>query len=56
MTGVGLLLAISRRTLPEEKEYPEDQKERVSRAPHDFRRWDRGSRVSRPDRHRLVDN
>jgi len=56
MTAVGLLLAISRGTLPEEKEHPEDQKELVSRAPHDFRRWDRGSRVSRPDRRRVVDS
>jgi cell division protein FtsW len=50
MTGVGILLAISRGTLPEEREYPEDQKELINRASHDFRRWDRGTRVPRPGR------
>lgn len=56
MTGVGLLLAISRGTLPEEAEYPQDQEEKVSRASHDLRRRDRGSRVPRPGRRRLADN
>ncbi len=56
MTGVGLLLAISRGTLPEEVEYPQDQEEKVSRAAHDLRRRDRRSRVPRPGRRRLADN
>jgi cell division protein FtsW len=56
MTGIGLLLAISRGTLPEEVEYPQDQEEKVSRAAHDLRRRDRGSRVPRPGRRRLADN
>lgn len=56
MTGVGLVLAVSRGTLPEEVEYPEDQEEMVGRASNDLRRWDRRSRVSRPDRRRLAGN
>ena len=56
MTGIGLLLAISRGTLPEEKEYPDEQKGLVGRAPHDFRRWDRGPRVPRPGRRGVVDS
>jgi cell division protein FtsW len=56
MTGVGLLLSISRGTLPEEAELPGGQEETVGNARHDFRRWDRRSRVSRPGRRRLADN
>jgi cell division protein FtsW len=55
MTGVGLLLAVSRGTLPEQ-EQPEDQKERAKRAPYDLRRWDRGTRVPSSGRHRLAGN
>jgi cell division protein FtsW len=55
MTGVGLLLAVSRGTLPEE-EQSKDQKEQVSRAPHDLRRWDGGTRVPRSGRRRLAGN
>lgn len=55
MTGVGLLLAVSRRTLPEE-EQPRDQKERVNSAPYDLRRWDGGTRVPRSGRRRLAGN
>jgi cell division protein FtsW len=55
MMGVGLLLAVSRRTLPEE-EQPKDQKERVNSAPYDLRRWDGGTRVPRSGRHRLAGN
>ena len=55
MTGVGLLLAVSRGTLPEQ-EQPEDQKERVKRAPYDLRRWDGGTRVPRSGRRRLAGN
>ena len=54
MTAVGLLLAISRRTLPEEPERSEDENEVQGHAPDDLRRWDRGSRVSRPGRRRLA--
>jgi len=50
LTGVGLLLAVSRGTLPEEKE------KRASRAAYDLRRWDGGARVSRPGRRRLADS
>jgi cell division protein FtsW len=55
MAGIGLLLAISRGTLPEEEE-PQDQKEMTGRAPYDIRRWDRRARVPRADRRRLADN
>lgn len=55
MTGIGLLLAVSRGTLPEE-EQPKDQKERVNRAPYDLRRWDGGTRVPRSGRRRLAGN
>ena len=55
MTGVGLLLAVSRGTLPEE-EQSKDQKEQVSRAPHDLRRWDGRTRVPRSGRRRLAGN
>jgi cell division protein FtsW len=55
MTGVGLLLAVSRGTLPAE-EQSEDQKELVSRAPHDLRRWDGRTRVPRSGRRRLAGN
>jgi cell division protein FtsW len=56
MTAVGLLLAVSRGTLPEEAEQPEDKKEMVGRATHDLGRRDRRPRVSRPDRRRLAGN
>jgi cell division protein FtsW len=55
MTGVGLLLAVSRGTFPEEVG-SKDQKEQVSRAPHDLRRWDGGTRVPRSGRRRLAGN
>jgi cell division protein FtsW len=55
MTGVGLLLAVSRGTLPEE-ERPKDQRELVGRAPNDLRRWDRRTRVPRSGRRRLAGN
>jgi cell division protein FtsW len=55
MTGVGLLLAVSRGTLPTE-EQSKDQKESVSRAPHDLRRWDGRTRVPRSGRRRLAGN
>jgi cell division protein FtsW len=55
MTGIGLLLAVSRGTLPEE-EQPKDQEERVNRAPYDLRRWDGGTRVPRSGRRRLAGN
>jgi len=54
MTAVGLLLAISRRTLPEEPERSEDENEVQGHAPDDLRRWDRGSRVPRSGRRRLA--
>jgi cell division protein FtsW len=55
MTGAGLLLAVSRGTLPEEDiEYAEDQEEMVSRASYDLRRGDRRSRVPRSGRRRLA--
>jgi len=53
MTGIGLLLAISRGTLPEESEHHEDQEE-VGRASHDIRRRDGRSRVPSADRRRLA--
>jgi cell division protein FtsW len=55
MTGVGLLLAVSRGTLPE-GEQSKDQKEQVGRAPHDLRRWDGRTRVPRSGRRRLAGN
>lgn len=55
MTGVGLLLAVSRGTLPEE-EQPKDQKELVNRAPNDLRRWDGRTRVPRSGHRRLAGN
>lgn len=55
MTGVGLLLAISRGTLPEEEAAP-DKEETVGRAPSDIRRWDRRARVPRAGSRRLADN
>lgn len=55
MTGAGLLLAISRGTLPEE-EGAQDQEETVGRAPSDIRRWDRRARVPRAGGRRLADN
>ncbi|GAB4535478.1 MAG: putative lipid II flippase FtsW [Anaerolineae bacterium] len=55
MTGVGLLLAISRGTLPEEEE-PQEQKETAGRASYDIRRWDRRARIPRAGRRRLADN
>ncbi len=56
MIGVGLILAVSRGTLPREAEHPEDRDKTVNRAPYDLRRWDRGSRVSRSGRRRLADS
>ena len=56
MTGVGLLLAISRGTLPEVAEPAEQDEEKVSRAPHDLRRWNGRSRVPRSGRRRLAGN
>jgi len=56
LTAVGLLLAVSRGTLPEEAEQPEDKKEMVGRATHDLGRRDRRSRVPRPGRRRLAGN
>jgi cell division protein FtsW len=55
MTGVGLLLAVSRGTLPEE-EQSKSKKEQVSGAPHDLRRWDGRTRVPRSGRRRLAGN
>ena len=54
MTGVGLLLAISRGTLPEEERRPQKKEEMVNRAPYDIRRWDRRTRVSGSGRSRLA--
>ena len=56
MTGVGLLLAISRGTLPEVAELAEQDEEKVSRAPNDLRRWNGRSRVPRSGRRRLAGN
>ena len=56
MIGVGLILAVSRGTLPKEAEHPEDQDKAVNRASYDLRRWDRGSRVPRSGRRRLADS
>jgi len=55
MTGVGLLLAISRGTLPEE-EQPKNQEEITGRAPYDIRRWDGRTRVPGSGRRRLAGN
>jgi cell division protein FtsW len=49
MMAIGLLLAISRGTLPPEVESPQAEKGPVNRAAHDLRRWDRGTRLPRPD-------
>jgi cell division protein FtsW len=54
MAGVGLLLAISRGTRPEEAEDPAGEEEKAKDAPHDIGRWDRRSRLPRPDRRRLA--
>jgi cell division protein FtsW len=56
MTGVGLLLAISRGTLPEVAELAEQDEEKVSRASNDLRRWNGRSRVPRSGRRRLAGN
>jgi cell division protein FtsW len=56
MTGVGLLLAISRGTLPKEADLAEQDEEKVNRAPNDLGRRNRRSRVSRSGRHRLAGN
>jgi cell division protein FtsW len=56
MMAIGLLLAISRGTLPKEAESPHAEKGSVNRATHDLRRWDRGTRLSRPDHRRVVDS
>jgi cell division protein FtsW len=55
MSGVGLLLAISRGTLPAE-EPPKDQEEEIGHAPYDLRRWDGRARVPRSGRRRLAGN
>jgi len=55
MMAIGLLLAISRGTLPKEVESPHTEKGTVNRATHDLRRWDRGTRLPRPDHRRVVD-
>ncbi len=55
MTGIGLLLAISRGTLPEEEQH-ENQEEITGRAPYDLRRWDGRTRVPRSGRRRLAGN
>jgi cell division protein FtsW len=49
MMAIGLLLAISRGTLPQEVESRQTEKGSVNRATHDLRRWDRGTRLPRPD-------
>jgi cell division protein FtsW len=54
MIGVGLLLAISRGTLPEGEERPTDQEEMTGRATYDLRRWNRRSRVSGSGHRRLA--
>ena len=46
MASVGLLLSISRRTMP----YPKAVKEETDYATHDLRRWNRGARVPRARR------
>jgi cell division protein FtsW len=56
MMAIGLLLAISRGTLPKEAESPHPEKGPVNRATHDLRRWDRGTRLPRPDHRRVVDS
>lgn len=50
MASVGLLLSISRCTKPKVK----PEKKEPDYATHDIRRWDRGSRVSRPRRRPSV--
>ena len=55
MMAIGLLLAISRGTLPQEAEAPHTEKGTANRATHDLRRWDRGTRLPRPDHRRVVD-
>jgi len=47
MASVGLLLSISRRTMPQ----PGAVKEEADYATHDLRRWNRGTRVPRARRH-----
>jgi cell division protein FtsW len=49
MMAIGLLLAISRGTLPQGVESPQAEKGPANRAAHDLRRWDRGTRLPRPD-------
>ena len=56
MMAIGLLLSISRGTLPQEAESPHTEKGPVNRATHDLRRWDRGTRLPRPDHRRVVDS
>jgi cell division protein FtsW len=56
MMAIGLLLAISRGTLPKEEEALHTEKGPVNRASHDLRRWDRGTRLPRPDHRRVVDS
>ncbi len=56
MMAIGLLLSISRGTLPQEVESPRTEKGQVNRATHDLRRWDRGTRLPRPDHRRVVDS
>jgi cell division protein FtsW len=56
MMAIGLLLAISRGTLPQEVESRPTEKGSVNRATHDLRRWDRGTRLPRPDHRRVVDS
>jgi cell division protein FtsW len=51
LAGIGLLLAVSRGAPPEPA-----REETTTRETYDLRRWDGRSRVSRPGRHRLVDN
>jgi len=55
MMAIGLLLSISRGTLPKEVESPHTEKGAVNRATNDLRRWDRGTRLPRPDHRRVVD-
>jgi cell division protein FtsW len=47
MASVGLLLSVSRRTTPQS----EAVREEADYATHDFRRWNRGTRVPRARRH-----
>jgi cell division protein FtsW len=56
MTGIGLLLAVSRGTLPEEVEQPQKKKETGSRATYDLGGRDQRSRVPRPRRRRVADS